>query len=492
MKGKIILSKDEWSVYNYDIEYDDEYEYIIRINTDLTENFLDLISDYHDMDEAIDFSIYFSETDDSEYAEDNIAFLKECKSKKLELLQNAKYVEFDFTIEEIAKYVKINPILKTKKIIINDSYDLNIEKLQILKDAFSDYRDNLYFNLSNNSKLISFNECNETYNAIEKITKEVESLNLSPLEKIMYVYDIVRNKVYKEVAENEDKLISRDLTSSLLGEERVCLGYARIFETILNKLGIEARQCILYGNVKGHARNEIYVKDEKYNVDGVYYFDTTWDSKKSENNNEYLSTYRFFAKTKSEMDELDKDKYTDQSFPYYSPEIAWKFEEILENEGFENLSQDMIKSINHMSSLIKEQRLLGAMYTAPISPLYGKIDKDKTITELIDIAEYFDKPLSADTLLKVLYNVRKKQYYLEPDKYPFSLSDFYKIVLLSDWRFEDAKTKEQKLLIAIFGNKARTKDKSQMLDYDQKAELSKNIERVKLTRTLRKIYDKKK
>ena len=46
----------------------------------------------------------------------------------------------------------------------------------------------------------------------------------------MYAYDMVRDKIYAEVDENDDKMISRNLSTALLGDKIVCLGYANVFK----------------------------------------------------------------------------------------------------------------------------------------------------------------------------------------------------------------------------------------------------------------------
>ena len=354
----------------------------------------------------------------------------------------------------------------------------------------------LIANSLGNNKLISFEEYKATVKVIDDIVKEIEKFDFSPLEKIMYVYDIVRDKVYVEVDENEDKNISRSLSSALLGNKIVCVGYAKIFRTILEKLGISSHEVYLYYPNKngGHARNEVYIKDEKYAVDGVYYFDPTWDSKESENDNSYLFSYRYFAMTKLAMDLMDKGRLIDRVFPCFSDDIAYKFEEIIK-EGLEKVPEEMIKSINYMSSLVYNKQLIDKfrliLYRQGITKSLLEVDTDKVIEELIPLVEYFNKPLSANILLKVLYNVRKQQYYTNPEKYPFGLNEFYTTIIESRWHFE--MTGIQKLAYEI----AKPKEKgriisNQIVEYSQNTDLYRNIERVKFAKTLRRIYNNKK
>ena len=491
MKGRIYLSKNEYSEYDYMVEYDQDYDYCISINTNLDRSFESLISSCCDLDEFIDSEIELNMQFPFDNSEENIALLKKIKDKKEEFLINATYIEFNFDLDIVIKYIKDNPILKTKKIIFNETMGLNKNILEKLYLELNGDVDNLYFNLRDNTKLISFAQCMDTYRKLDEMVDKINRYNFSPLEKIMYVYDLVRNRVYLAADDKDDNSKSRDLSSVLLGDNIVCLGYTRIFNSLLERVGIKTREVLLLDATgsSGHARNEVYVKDDKYNIDGVYYFDATWDSKRKLDDNSYLSSYKYFAKTKEYMDEIDAGKFIDTKFPYFSCDIDYELRSTIEQKGFSSLSKDMIKSVNYMSSLIKGKYLIDAIIYSENSPFYGNIQVIEISEQLSELVEYFDKPIYADVLLEVLYNVRKVQYYQEPDKFPFSLDEFYEIMKLSKWGFKGNNAKER-MLVAVFGEGISTK--GHLIDYDSRKGLSKNIEGVKLTRTLRKIYDKKK
>ena len=241
-------------------------------------------------------------------------------------------------ILEMLPYKNID--LKTKKILFTDIYNLDPEIISDVERSFGNDTSNIYFDVAGNVNLISFQEYKDTIKAIDNMVQEIEKYDFSPLEKIMYAYDLVRNKVYVEVDKDEDKLDSRTLSSVLLGDKIVCVGYARVFKTLLEKLGIHSREVHLNypDRIGGHARNEIYVKDE--------------------NDISYLSSYRFFAMTKSAMDSIDNGRFIDDKFPYFSSDIMWEFEEAVDEKGFEKLPPEMIKSINHMSGLVYDKALI--------------------------------------------------------------------------------------------------------------------------------------
>lgn len=487
MRGKLLIDKYDDNPYTKSGIYldQDPYDYEICISGNLEDDFITLITKEYDFDMQIDAAILFHS--DDMYKAD---FLEIFRKNRIDYIMSVEYVEFNYSLEEISEYIKKNPILKTKKIIINVDFDLDINFLNKFISLFGENNKNIYFNLIGNSSLIGFNEYRDTVCKIDMICKDVERFNFSPLEKIMYLYDVVRDRVYLDVGENEDKRISRDLSSSLLGNRIVCVGYAKIFMTLLNKLGIKCREEIFnsVNNDGGHARCEVYIEDSKYNVDGVYYFDPTWDCKKNEKNNNYLYSYRYFALTKSMMDEMDKGKFFQSKFACFSKNIVSIVKDKVEKDGFENMDRDLVDTINHMAKVINDKHLIDIIGLHPLAPESFKPDKNKVMSELNKLVKYFDKPLSADILLKILYNVRKNQYYMDSEKYFFGLNEFYDIVLNSKWEF---KKTEFTLLLELLGVAGKELKKKQMVEYARDTGMFKDIQQVKVAHTLRKVLEKK-
>lgn len=488
MKGRITLTANEdveprdYSLYEGVIFVD----YDIFINTDLTKDFESLTANADALKNSLDISISLS-TDP-----EDIAFYKNCKANALELLKNAEYVAFDFDLNKIAQYVKDNPILKTKKILFTDAFELDLKIVMQIKEAFGNETDNIYFNVVGNTNFISFDEYCATVKAIDLMVQDIQRFGFSPLETIMYAYDLVRNRVYEEVDKGEDKSNSRSLSSVLLGDKIVCVGYSIIFRTLLEKFNIISREVWLYNfdRTSGHVRNEVYIKDDKYGVNGVYYFDPTWDRKKDENDNSYLASYRYFAMTKRTMDSLDADRYVNTLFPYFSPNMVEVFKDFVGKNNFENLPPEMTKSINHMSGFVYGEPLINKAGLLPNAPKVFRPDKDKIANELTRLVKLFDTPLSADILLKVLYTVRKNQYYSNPEKYKMSIMDFLVIILNSGWSF-DSDTIDTCLLSELSSKeKVRIKYR-QLQQFSEENNLERNIGQVKLTRLLRQDYERK-
>lgn len=491
MKGKIIFSSFDESLecFYTDVSIGmNPYDYEISIKVPLDKSYEEIISDPLDFEDSINLSLDIISDNEKQ-----VKILEAIKKDRIHYLSNAEDIVFYYSPKEVAEFVRKNSILATKRIVFEDKFDLNPKLLNEVITAFGDKTDNIYFQIDGNDNIISFKEYKATIETINGIVDKIKSYNFSPLEKIMYVYDLVRDKVYVEADKDEDKMISRNLSSALLGNKIVCVGYAVIFKTLLEKLSIECREVRLMkpGKNIGHARDVIFVKDDKYNVHGVYYFDPTWDNKKNELDNNFLYSYRYFAMTKKKMNEIDNGNLKEDSFLYYSDNMALEFKTLVEMFGLENIPDDFRKSVNQMSFLTGGDILINKGFMYEFIPVECRLSVDEIYEELVKLEKYFNKPISGDTLLKVLMNVRKQQYYANPEKYPFELIDFYKTVYVSEWNFKGVGIENLMLKLARSPKEKCQVMVEQSMRVADENNMPEEIEQVRLTRTLRNIYEQK-
>lgn len=176
----------------------------------------------------------------------------------------------------------------------------NLEQILGIKKRLEFENINLVFSeyLANNESHWTLEEVLSTNSKIDNIVDEIKSKNLSPLESILLAYNFVTNiKPYKESI-NKDAL-SRSIYAIMHNDYVVCLGYAQLFEAIVNKLEIPFVKA--YTNclenekrTRGHANNIIYLKDDKYGIDGYYMFDATRDCfRETLHEDKILDHYKF-------------------------------------------------------------------------------------------------------------------------------------------------------------------------------------------------------
>jgi hypothetical protein len=127
---------------------------------------------------------------------------------------------------------------------------------------------------------------------LNKLVEPIKSANLSPLERYIAAYNIVKNfKQYKEKSKNSVE--SRYLRYILYNDYLVCFGFAGLLTELLNRLDIpsyriDATVDLSYDNgytleekninFTGHSRSFVKIDDDKYGVHGVFLGDATWDN----------------------------------------------------------------------------------------------------------------------------------------------------------------------------------------------------------------------
>lgn len=418
--------------------------------------------------------------------DENIKIIEKILSENPDVLNCCDSISF-VADKEIKDYIDKNPILKVYNMHLNGNHTIDSKSGNELYSLFGEY-ENVYLFFDGNKTERHIKEYKSTIDAIDDIVKTINKYNLSPLEKIMYAYDLVRDRVYTKESENESNIVSRDLSSVLFGDKIVCAGYVAIFNAVLKNLGISVMDYIIArkdNNKKGHIRSLVYVNDKKYNVNGIFLFDPTWDSKKYEGDKSYLTSYKFFCKSKDEFRYFDQE-YNNVTLPNYSKNFAPKVKKIIETEGLIHIPSDIAKTFNDISILVNNKSLAnGIIFNEKIPKELRNVFASMTDTqELIKSLDkfqalFFGQTLNPLILLEILYNVRKIQYYEDPERYPFDTESIKKAVSGSSMI-------DSKLLHVLFGlpEKLTTEEFDEWKD---KNDIDKNIEGIKLTRTLKSI-----
>ena len=411
------------------------------------------------------------------------------------ILDSVEYIKLAFKYNNVKDFIRKNPLILSKKIVLSELLEISdYNKILKLMDEYKDIINNVYVCLKGNDNYISLSDCYNTMNEIKKQADYIKKLDLSPMETVMYLYDQVRNRVYRYESACESSFKSRDLSEVIFGNKIVCVGYANIYYALLSYLGINSGVVHLNDkNDRGHTRNIIYVKDPKYGIDGVYYFDPTWDSKKKENDNSYLYVYKFFAKTREYMDENYNKDLEDIHIKEFSNDMYKKIEKIIEAKDYEKLVP-YVKSLNNMAKIMNQDILIEIIHVCSYLPFYGQFDTKLFLERFKDIFDKFNKELSAEILIKLLNNVRKVEYYQNPEWYPYSIETIYKTFMKSGWKFKDIHLDSKtKLLRELFGDMKNETIKpiDNFRNYGFENNLFKDIERVRLAKVLQKTLKKK-
>lgn len=250
-------------------------------------------------------------TDEIIISSNSIDDIKDYNLKFIAPNTKIKFLSFAFFGEDAREDENIRKIseLAVKLNNLNNNITLNIPITR--RSIFNKYFKNL--NLSNVNIIISNDLYDYSYeeylreeNKLDKLVEPIVNSDMSPFEKYMAVYNIVKNfKPYKENKDSKDQ--SRYLRYILDNDYMVCVGYAKLLDTLLDKVGIRSidlrvavdtsyddgfTQEEKVVDLNGHARVLVSIDDDKYNIHGLYVSDPTWDNELSKNyiNNALMTT----------------------------------------------------------------------------------------------------------------------------------------------------------------------------------------------------------
>ncbi len=380
----------------------------LKVVVPFNQNVYEYLSSSNAFKEAINHYIEFL------YKENDMDQIKKVfKLYKCDNLNNLfDYIIFDGNIDLIYNYI-IKNNLNNKKIVYN-LFDYSTENIKQLKEKIVNPK-KTYINISGNRNFITLSKYKKITHYLESIVNKVDEYEFSPLEKIIYIYDIVRDRYFKFSNNSEDKSYSRDLEHVLFEDEIVCEGFVNIFNELLHKLNFNVNKIFLnrINNLNiGHVRSIVYLKDDKYAIDGIFLFDPTFDSRKSENN-DFFNQYTFFCKNLSYFFEYNKDKYVNKL--KYLENFYSLFKEEKETKKIYEMDYELIKTINFLSRLIYQDDLLSSLMLNITN---------KTLDEVEKISELLDKKVSEEMLWESIKTVRYKQCIESPQKFSISQTNF--------------------------------------------------------------------
>ncbi|MCI8331089.1 MAG: hypothetical protein HFE04_03205 [Bacilli bacterium] len=322
-----------------------------------------------------------------------------------------KYVEYNEVSriikneEEINAFIKVNSleeIIEFYELIPNlKNYEIDLSRVNKYIEEFNytelkniNQKTKLTFKYGpDSSYTINLKELIDLRNSIMWFRSFINDPDLSPCEKLMYAYDIVKTFKYKLSKNDEnDKLVSRSphLILDPNNDCIVCVGYASILEEITNfidpGLSITSTSSHIDGEPNDlHARNIVRIDDEKYNIHGIFTLDATYDS-------EIID---------EEVRKLLGSNYTSLDLYIYFMIPLKKYNDMI-GENDSTYVLDLLKKANEIETFNIEH-LKNDLAKYKIK-LFNKDIKNEEITK------YLNTPnIQIETFCEMIKNVRIKQ-----------------------------------------------------------------------------------
>ena len=218
------------------------------------------------------------------------------KTHNISLTDNNKNLKEDKYLKVIFELLKKIDTLD-KKIIFN----IEVNKRSVLEKYLRDNKfRNVQLRINNDGYEYSYEEYVNEENKLYSLIEPIKNSNMTPFEKYIAVYNIVKN--FKPYKENEnDAEQARYLRNILYNDYIVCVGYSTLLETLLDKVGINANSISvsvdtsydngfdpnnpeeISVNMAGHRRVIVNLDDDKYQIHGLYMADPTWDNNLDKN-----------------------------------------------------------------------------------------------------------------------------------------------------------------------------------------------------------------
>ena len=284
--------------------------YYLIEGIDLTEEQIKKIKDNH-----LEFNIIGKENKkiSSKYLIENYTMqhLKQLEKIKIDIplkngdLNNLIFLNDDSTIiledkctEEFGEKEYLNQVINIINILKTHNKKYNIEikinNREILRQSKLIETLPSHFNLFivNDYNIYKLEEYLNEEEQLENLIKPIRESSLSPLERYLAVYNVVKKyKKYKENMENPNE--ARYIKNILKNEYIVCVGFSRLLNDLLNRVNIPSKEISVQVDTsydkgytqeeipvvkEGHARCLVKINDEKYNINGIYVCDPTWDN----------------------------------------------------------------------------------------------------------------------------------------------------------------------------------------------------------------------
>lgn len=221
---------------------------------------------------------------------ESILFQKTVSDKEIWYLKNYAEKLKKLTFEN-GSFISVRAILSEIKekdieciLVLDNNENYDVKGFQMLANDFP------YIKVSYRNRTVPIEEYINLENNLANLLEPIKGKELSELEKFLFAFNIAKQfRKYKE--NNNEKNEARDVFELFKenNEYIVCVGFAVLLEELCKRLEIPTAEASLSVSLNqtakdgeilsaGHRRNMVNIKDNKYNIEGIYISDATWSN----------------------------------------------------------------------------------------------------------------------------------------------------------------------------------------------------------------------
>ena len=191
-------------IINNELEYGQEFEVFSTNSSKLcvfvgeNQSISEALNNKEKFDECMKLSVGAAKSlmlfdKNNELLENNISTWNSFNNIFDNILDLASYISFVDGCD-IKQYLMNNPCITNKNIVLNDYVRITeFDKLEELSKEYKDYP-NIHVRLEGNNSYIRLDECEKIMDEIRSRADIIRSLNLSRVENVRAVYDMVRSR----------------------------------------------------------------------------------------------------------------------------------------------------------------------------------------------------------------------------------------------------------------------------------------------------------
>lgn len=159
------------------------------------------------------------------------------------------------------------------------------EQIKKLRDKLQSK--NIAFGFEDSNNTWNIDDVESANKQIVEIADNIRRKHLSPFEMLIVAHDECLSKEYVEEQGDEHWSQSRSVYGVLNSDRIVCVGYSTLLSGILQEIDNKNIKCYINRVATSddnkfadglHANVVVYIKDDKYGIDGYYYIDPTWNA----------------------------------------------------------------------------------------------------------------------------------------------------------------------------------------------------------------------